>query len=166
MKLVSLFLLLITFAGVSVLSANQDTEKGTPVPFTQLDPKRPGPLTTNSGIVKRLRIVIRDRDAWVELWKQLSSKQFPQPPLPEIDFSREMLIVVAMGEQGTGGFSISVDGVYEKNNKIEVIVKSFRPGKKCMLTQALTQPVDVVRLKKSDYSVVFRETSETKNCGM
>ena len=169
-RVLSLFLLLVAFAGSSVLTANQKSNKeGTPVPFTELDPKRPGPRRSfahSSGILKPLRVVIRDRDAWLELWKQLSSQQSPPPPLPEIDFSREMLIVVAMGQRNTGGFGIIVDGVYKRYKKLEVVVKSISPGNNCMTTQALTQPVDIVRVQKSDYSVVFRETDVTNDCGL
>ena len=166
-RVLSLFLLLITLPGISVLSANQDTDKGTPVPFTELDPNRPGPrrsLKVNSGILDPLRVVIRDRDDWVEMWKLLSSKQFPRPPLPEIDFSREMLIVVAMGQRSTGGYDIIVDGVYERDKKLEVEVKTTSPGRLCGVTGALTEPADVVRVQKSDYPVVFRETSFTREC--
>ena len=164
-RVLSLLLLLITFAGVTVLNANQD--KGTPVPFTELDPQRTGPrrsLVINSGIPDPLRIVIRDRDTWVELWKKLSSVSFPRPPVPEIDFSREMLIVVAMGQRNTGGFDIIVDGVYERDKKLGVDVKSTSPGRACGVFATLTAPVDIVRLQKSDYPVVFRETNVTREC--
>jgi PrcB C-terminal len=163
-------LLLVASAGVSVLLANQKTQQeGTPVPFTGLDPKQSGPdrpVTTYSGITKPLRVVIRDQDGWREFWKELFSRQQPVPPLPDIDFSREMLIVVAMGERNTGGFTIMVDAVYEKEKKLQVFVKSTGPGKNCMVTQALTQPVDIVRVLKSDHEVVFRETSVSINCGL
>ena len=74
-RVLSLLLLLVAFAGVSV-PGNQHTDKGTPVPFNELDPNRPGPrrsLKVNSGILDPLRIVIRDRDAWLEMWKLLFS---------------------------------------------------------------------------------------------
>ena len=151
------------------MHANQNTDKGTPVPVRELDPKRTGPrrpLTTYSGIVKRLRVVIRDQDEWRELWKELFSRQQPVPSLPDIDFSREMLIVVAMGEVNTGGFTIMVDGVYEKEKQLELVVKSTGPGKNCMVTQAFTQPVDIVRVSKSDHAVVFRETGVSNDCGL
>ena len=165
-RVLSLFLFLVALAGISVLNANQDTKnEGTPVPFTQLDPKRPGLFASNSGISKPLRVVIRDREAWLKLWKQIASQQQPSPPPPDIDFSREMLIVVAMGQRNTGGFGIIVDGVYKRDKKLEVVVKSTSPGNNCMTTQALTQPVDIVRVQKSDYSVVFREIDVRNDCG-
>jgi PrcB C-terminal len=166
-RVLSLLLLLVAFAGVTVLNANQDSDKGTPVPFTELDPKRPGPrrsLKVNSGILDPLRVVVRDRDAWLKMWKLLSSKQFPRPPLPEIDFSREMLIVVGMGERNSGGYDIIVDGVYERDKKLEVDVKSTSPGRACGVPGSITEPADVVRVQKSDYPVVFRETNVTREC--
>ena len=166
-RVLSLSLLLLACAGISVLSANQNIDKGTPVPFTELDPNRPGPrrsLVINSGILDPLRVVIRDRDDWLETWKLISIPRFPRPPLPEIDFSREMLIVVAMGQRNTGGYDVIVDGVYERDKKLEVDVKSTSPGRRCGVTGALTEPVDVVRVQKSDYPVVFRETNVTREC--
>ena len=169
-RVLSLFLFLVALAGISVLNANQETNKdGTPLPFTQLDPNRRGPrraFAHYSGIVKPLLVVIRDREAWLEFWKQLSSRQQPPPPLPDIDFLREMLIVVSMGQRNTGGFDITVDGVYERDKKLEVVVKNISPGPNCGTTQAFTQPVDIVRVQKSDYSVVFRETDVTNDCGL
>ena len=135
-RVLSLLLLLVAFAGISVLSANQNTDKGTPVPFTELDPKRPGPgrpFLIYSGIVKPLRVVIRDRDAFLEMWKQVNSRRFPPPSPPEIDFSRDMIIVVAMGERSTGGYSVIIDGVYERDQKLEVDVKSTSLGRVCVV---------------------------------
>lgn len=166
-RVLTLFLLLVAFAGISVLSANQSTDKGTLVTFTELDPNRPGPrrsLVVNSGILDPLRVVIRDRDDWRETWKLINTPRFPRPPLPEIDFSREMLIVVAMGQRNTGGYDVIVDGVYEKDKKLEVDVKTTSPGRSCGLPGMATEPVDVVRVPKSDYPVVFRETDVTREC--
>ncbi len=62
-----------------------------------------------------------------------------------------------MGQRSSGGFHIIVDGIYERDNKLEVVVKNSLPGKNCLVTTALTEPVDIVRLQKSDLSIVFRE---------
>ena len=165
-RVVSLFLLLAVFVG-SVARGNQQGSEGNAVPFTQLGLKRTGArwsFTNNSGILEPLQVVIQDRKAWEELWKRM----YPHnpPPTPPVDFSRDMLIVVAMGQQNTGGFGIIVDSIYERDDKLHVLVKSISPGPKCATTQSLTQPVDIVRLLKSGQSVIFRETSARKDCGM
>lgn len=163
----SLLLLVVALTADAVVNANQQGREGTAVPFAQLGPKRSGPrwsFTNNSGILEPLQVVIHDRKAWEELWKRI----YPHnpPPTPQVDFSRDMLIVVAMGEQNTGGFGIIVDSVHERDDKLHVLVKSFSPGKNCGTSQSLTQPVDIVRVLKSGQAVIFRETSAISNCGM
>ena len=173
--LLSLFiLLLISFSGYSVLRAAQEAAyPGTPVPITQVGPKRSGPrvsFTHHSGIWDPLRVVIRNREAWREVWKWIHSPDpyhgpvSELPPLPEIDFSREMVVVAALGGRPTGSYGIIVEGAYERGNRLEVVVRAQSPGKSCMVTQAVTQPVDIVRLPKSERSVVFRETEVVHEC--
>ena len=162
-RVLSVFLLVVVFAASFVVNGNQQDRQGTAVPFAQLGPKRSGPrwsFMNNSGIVEPLQVVIRDREAWVELWKRIDKNA----PLPAIDFSRDMLIVVAMGQQSSGGFGIIIDAVRERDDRLEVMVKSISPGKNCGVLTALTQPVDIVRLLKSKQPVIFRETHVTKTC--
>ena len=163
-RVLSLFLLAVVLAANLVANGNQQDREGVAVPFAQLGPKRSPPrwsFANNSGLVEPLQVVIRDRDAWLELWKRIDKTAKP----PEVDFSRDMLIVVAMGQQSSGGFGIIVDDVRERNDRLEVIVKSISPGKNCGVLSALTQPVDIVRLLRSKQTVIFRETHVTKSCG-
>ena len=111
--LILFLLLLATFCPHSALQGQDTSKKGTPVSVTQLGPKRSGPrgpFMSYSGIEKQLRIVIRDRDTWGDMWKQIHSRQSELPPLPEIDFSCEMIIFVSLGERPTGGRYSSTSG--------------------------------------------------------
>lgn len=170
-------LLLINLSGYSILRATQDAHyQGTPVPITPLAPK-PCPtcaprqsFTAFSGIGEKLRMVIRDRDAWREMWKRIHSPNHGYgsvtelPPLPEIDFSREMIVVAAMGGQPSSAYAIVVDGAYERDDRLEIVVRSVSPGKGCMALAVVTAPVDVVRMPKTERSVVFRETEIAHDC--
>jgi len=84
--------------------------------------------------------------------------------LPKIDFSKEMVVVVALGGRPTGGYGIVVDRAYERDDRLEVIVRSLTPAKSCFLIQATTAPVDIVRIPKTERSVVFRETEVVHEC--
>ena len=55
-----------------------------------------------------------------------------------------------------------MDGVYERDKKLEVEIKTTWQVVWCDWT--LTEPADVVRVQKSDYPVVFRETNVTREC--
>lgn len=173
--LISFFVLLaISLSGNSTLRATQEpTHPGTPVPITPLGPKRSGPrmsFTSNSGIGDPLRIVIRNRDDWREMWKRIHSPDAEHdpiselPPLPQIDFSREMVVVVALGARATGGYDVIVEGAYQRNDRLEIVVRSMSPGKGCFSVQMITQPVDIVRLPKTERSVVFRENEVVHEC--
>lgn len=163
-------LLVISCGGFRLLQAShQGAGKETPVRVTPL--REPcdscGPrnsLEVYSGIADKQRLVIRDREAWRDVWKRIYSLRSPTPPLPEIDFAREMLVVAAMGEQSNGGYGILIDSASERDKSLEIKVRSISPGKGCMTTQALTAPVDVVRLPKSERAIVFREIEMAHDC--
>ena len=169
--LLSLVLFLIGSPGLQVLRATQEVAyQGKPVPVTQLEPKLPGPRTSfrlGSNFEYRFRLVIRDRDTWHEIWKRVyqhNPSNGPYPALPEIDFSREMVIVAAMGQQPTTGYAVIIDGAYERNDRLEVIVTSVISSKCGGQYTIVTSPIDIVRLPKIQRPVVFREIEVEPDC--
>ena len=117
----------------------------------------PHPYANNFPSDEALRLVIKNRDEFSNYWKQLFS-QLPLservPPVPEIDFSREMVVVAALGRRPGGIF---IDGVCEADGQVEVFVSSINVicGAQPDIGRA---PADAIRLPKSDLPVVFRET--------
>lgn len=159
--LLSLVLFLISIPGLQVLRATQEVAyQGKPVLITPMGPKRSGPRTSFSGSIIKdpFRVVVRDRDTWLDVWKriyQVVPSNGPYPELPEIDFSREMVVVAAMGQQPTSGYAIVIDGAYERNDRLEVVVKSVITLKCFGAFTVVTSPIDIVRLPKIERPVVF-----------
>ena len=116
------------------------------------------------GISRRARLVIRDRDEFNELWKELFRFGSDKPALPEVDFAREMIIVAAMGEQPSSGYEIIIDSACEVDNQFVVLVRSTDFLKCGLQLGIVTAPVDIVRLPKTNLPVVFRETEVTSDC--
>lgn len=137
---------------------------GTSIPLIRLR-SEPYSFTFASGFDQPARLVIRDALTWQEVWNRIYLRESPIPPLPEIDFSREMIVVAAMGSHGTGGYGILLTGASESAAGIEVAVHSTSPGPNCFTTQAFTQPVDVGRIPLRQGAVHFVERSEVSNCG-
>lgn len=108
-------------------------------------------------------MVIRDRDAWREIWSEIYKWNRPLPTLPEIDFARGMVVVVGMGERPSTGFSILVDSAYERDDQLEVDVVSESP-KHCIELTVMTNPLDIVRLPKIERPVIFHETEIVHDC--
>jgi hypothetical protein len=108
--------------------------------------------------------VIRDGDEWRDVWKTIFEPSFRKPRLPEIDFSREMVVVVGLGERPSSGYKILIDSAYERDDQLEIGVFSESPGHNCVALTVMTQPVDIAVLPKVERSVVFRETDLVHEC--
>jgi hypothetical protein len=117
-----------------------------------------------SGFTEKERLVIRDADQWSRAWARITVGLSPRQPTPSVDFAREMIVLVAMGQRLTGGYAIAVEGVYDAGGRLYVEVRELSPGGSCGTTQALTQPIDVVRVPRRDGAVVFVERAETIDC--
>lgn len=115
------------------------------------------------GISQRARFVIRERDEFNELWQRIMRQASDKPPLPEVDFSREMLIVAAMGPQSSA-YEIIVDSACEVDNRLEVMVRSIKFLLCGAYAGVFPETIDIVRLPKTDLPVVFRETEITSDC--
>jgi hypothetical protein len=180
-SLTLLFLFATVMISDSAVDQSQEVKpQGTPLTIVQLGPRRSGARTSYavvSGFRDRRRMVIRDRETWAEVWKQTysgpisfswtgpGSEKVPNlpPPVPLIDFSHNMLLVVTMGSKPNSG-EIVVDGVYEHANQLEVVVRNVSPGRSCFTNQVESQPVDIVEVEKREGSVVFRDVDIVTDC--
>ena len=135
----------------------------TPVPVTRLR-SDPHPFTYYSEIRQPERLVIRDQAAWVDAWASLWPALAPIPAPPNVDFGREMIVFVALGERPSSGYSILVDSASTSAQGLTISIGSSAPGPHCGTTLALTQPVDIARLPRIETPVHFVETSRIANC--
>jgi hypothetical protein len=94
---------------------------------------------THTGINEKRRLVIRDANAWAAFWSELGTGD-----RPAVDFTRDLVVAVAAGQQSSGGHEIAVETVSQSNGELRIEVVETSPGPNCMTTSALTQPVDVV----------------------
>ena len=135
----------------------------TPLTVTRLR-SEPFSFTYVSRIRQSERLVIRDQAAWVDAWASLWPSSAPIPAPPNVDFSREMIVFVALGERPTGGYSILVDSAASTPAGVTVWVGTSTPGLRCGTTQALTQPVDIARMQRVDTPVRFVDVSRVVDC--
>lgn len=108
-----------------------------------------------------LRLVIKNRDEFSNFWKQFTAQVPPGswvPPLPEIDFSKEMVVVAAMGQRPSSGYWTIIDGACEANGQVEVFVSNVEDVSCVGNWPSVSYPADAVRLPRTDLPVVFRET--------
>ncbi len=140
------------------------TLPGEPIQITRLR-SEPYSFAFVSGMDRPARLVIRDASTWQAIWTQINRGSNPVSPLPTIDFSREMVVVAALGTHSTGGYSILVDGAsVVDSNGTAVAIRSVSPGPDCLVTEAFTEPVDIARMEMRSGPVTFVERSEVASC--
>jgi protease stability complex PrcB-like protein len=74
---------------------------------------------------------------------------------PEIDFRRYTLIVAGAGTKPTGGFTISINNVFEGSDFIRVSVIETKPGHNCAGTTISTRPFVGASIPTTIKRVIF-----------
>ena len=85
---------------------------------------------------------------------------YSKAPDEPVDFSANQVVLLAAGEQPTGGYAIRVDSVEATHDGLTLNATETRPGKDCMVTQALTAPylfVKVLSVKRVETVVISSE---------
>jgi hypothetical protein len=119
-----------------------------------------------SGFTDSARFVVRDSDTWRETWQTIHRPFIPPPPVPPIDFSREMVVVAALGTRPSEGYEVVFENVREDTSGIEVAVRVSEPDRGCPVAAAMTQPVDLARIPTSARPVRFRQRNVVVPCGV
>lgn len=124
-----------------------DGDAAQPAPVAQ------GPLAfetlvggSYSGFTRPTQLLVGDAATLRSAWQQYGARMVPAPELPPVDFSRESVVVVALGERNTGGYSFRVTGVRREDSKLVVTVATSQPGPGDMVTMAFTQPFHIIKI--------------------
>ena len=118
----------------------------------------------NSGLREAIRSVVRDSATWRQWWERVTADRRVRPQLPVVNFARDMLVIVALGTQSSTGYNVNVDSVTSSGRVSRVYVRVAGPGRGCVVGNAETSPVDVVRVPKSGPLVAFVERTYADDC--
>src|SRR5882672_1575839 len=115
-----------------------------------------------SGVGQPTQIVVRSQNDWAALWSRHMRTQIAPPPPPSVDFSRDMVVALFMGERPTGGYAIDVTRIERTDAGLAVHYRTTRPDPSAMQMQVLTQPFHLVTLPRADDSVTFVAESPSR----
>lgn len=142
--------------GIWLMASAACSTPATPTSVQPFSREGLGSLNPLSGAVDSARVVMHDEDAWAATWATYQGHRgLPRPAAP-VDWSREMLIAVSLGEQRSGGFAIEVMDITQTKSGLEVAVLEKAPLGPCLVTGALSHPTDVVRTPAWTGPVNFR----------
>ncbi len=119
---------------------------------------------TNSGFKAKLNQVIKTQEKFKKVWNKIDVNFTKKEALPKIDFNKQMLAFVALGEQTSGGYAVKINSVTENKKNIIIDVTEIKPGKTCITTSVMTYPYQLLTLEKTSKSVQFNWIKKVYEC--
>lgn len=117
-----------------------------------------------SGVQTQRFETIRDEAGLRSLWQVHAKNLSPPADLPDVDFSKEMVIVAFAGQKNSGGYQLNITGFQRHDGHINVSLSLTQPGPDCLVTEAATQPYVIVKVKQSGEPISFQVSSKTFSC--
>jgi len=108
-----------------------------------------------TGVDDRRFQLITDRQQLTSIWAQAHATQLQPPSTPRVDFSRETLIAIFLGQQRSGGYGVEVVRVSEEGGELYLDVRFTEPAAGAITSQALTSPWTLVRVLRGGYQVAW-----------
>lgn len=99
----------------------------------------------DSGISDHLSTSINDAQSWRAFWLLHKSNLVPVPPVPEVDFNNEVVILYMLGERSRGSTSVQVESVEDDGTALNVTVAiKMSSG---ISTSAMCSPYTIVKVQ-------------------
>jgi len=107
-----------------------------------------------SGIREPSQVAIRSQTEWQKLWREHTSTSTASAPLPTVDFDKEIVAAVFLGEKPTGGYNVEISSTEVTDSLLTIFVKetSAKPG--AIVTQGFTQPFHIVRIEAATVETI------------
>jgi hypothetical protein len=146
-------LLMTALAGAAC--AGEPTGPGMPRQAVAVPTETVLAVTQWSGYTAPERRVITSDADWDAAWAQIHAGRTPMPPRPHVDFSRDVVILAAMGSRPSTGFGVTITEVRVHAGTFYVRVTEQSPGRGCNVGDAMTSPVHAVRAPREATSAQF-----------
>ena len=108
-----------------------------------------------SGLRKPRQIVIRSAAEWDALWKEHAAERLPAEPAPTIDFTKETVVGVALGDRPTAGYGVQITRVQRESDRLSVRTLETTPASDTMQATVVTSPFDFVAVPRFEGEIVF-----------
>lgn len=109
-----------------------------------------------SGITQPMDTIITTEAELDTLWEKHYAYLGITPETPSIDFNKDVVIGIFLGDQPTTGYWIRMDSVYVKGDQeIVAIAMNDKPDSNATVLQMVTQPFVIASITKTDKHIQF-----------
>ena len=150
----TVFFIILAITGTIKNNVNQE-EKFIEISFQKI---AEGPY---GNINQKQTKIIKSSVEWADFWTEMFPTQMIASALNFID---KIVIAILQGQKPTGGYSIKIEKILDKEDYIEIIIKETLPEENCFLTQFITSPYFIATMKKSNKPLKFVIQEEKFSC--
>jgi len=116
-------------------------------------------------VVEGIQTVLRDEDEYAAFWERLHADQKSVPERPSVDFDKQVVVAIVLGQRSSGGYGVKIDEVLANpsGKKLQVRYTKTTPGEGCAVTTVLTSPyvLATVETQGGDFRFSGSETTHT-----
>lgn len=99
--------------------------------------------------------------ALISLWNVAYGNQLAQPPLPEVDFRRESVVAIFIGQRPSGGYGITLEQVTIEDGEVYISLQENEPTEDAITTQALTSPWVMLTVTRPNLEIAWIRDADT-----
>lgn len=142
-------------------------------PVVDDPPPDPPAVTTDVTVVATsqqssweevLEVVLTSADDWAAAWNHLHDGVAPPPPIPDVDFTTQRVVIVTAGSRPSGGFGLRHERTAIAGDTLMLDVTLTVPDPTCMTTMALTSPALALAIPLLPAAVLVRRTEQVTEC--
>jgi hypothetical protein len=116
--------------------------------------------TQTSNISDSREQVIESASEWSVVWGEIGRGG----PPPAVDFSRDMVALVAAGSQPNGCYAIEIRSIDLRSGLLRIDADLTVPGTSCVCPAQVVNPVHAVRLREIPRRADFDVRRVVQNC--
>ncbi|MFY7672529.1 protease complex subunit PrcB family protein [Tenacibaculum sp. MEBiC06402] len=106
--------------------------------------------------LKEGTLIMKSTEAWESFLSKLNSVNNVSGQFNStIDFSKNNVIVAVDRVRSTSGFSIKLSKAQEESDQLVINVTKKGPSPTDMVATAITQPIDIVVINKTNKKIIF-----------
>lgn len=102
-------------------------------------------------------IVAKEPDIVNDFFAKVNSASGSHFAVPKVDYSKEMLMILCMGQKNSGGYQIAIKNIEENTLSWVVTVQEMEPAPGDMALTMITKPFYVAKLKTTHKKIVFKK---------
>ena len=103
-----------------------------------------------SGVDKECVRIAHTPAEWTSLWREHSTNELPRPAEPHVDWSKDMVVFVALGRRPSGGFGVEIDKLSLDGGALRVEAHETKPAPERLVPMVVSTPYHAITTPRRD----------------